>query len=84
MMEDMERRDLVIFLAKHKEQSVEKIDEFQYVEPVACSENPKSCLAVWIVDRLTDETVVPAEPTETAEFMEYPAVDKNLEYVVDQ
>ena len=83
-MEDVKRRDLVIFLAKHKKQCVEKIDELCYVEPVACSENSKSCLTVWIVDRLADEAIVSAEPTVAAEFIEYPTIWKNLKYVVDQ
>lgn len=84
VVDDVENGHLVGFLAQHKENRVEKVDEFRDVEPPADVNHAESSLVVGVVNRLADEAVFAAEPSIAAHLIKHPAIKEDLEEVVDE
>lgn len=82
VMENVQKRDLVILFAQDEEQSIKKINQFRDVETVADKDYLQSIFVVGVIHRLAKETVS-VEPRNTACVVEHPSIENNLERIVN-
>lgn len=84
MVDQVKNGDLSSPFPQDKEECVEEINEFRYVEPIACRNHPHG---IWIrlgkVDWLAENVDGSLKPAAASQFVEDPSVEKDLKDVVD-
>ncbi len=76
--------DLSSPFPQDKEECVEEVDEFRYVEPIACCNHSHGIrIRLRKVDWLTENVDGPLKPAAASQFVEDPSVKNDLKDVVD-
>ena len=82
MVEDVQEGDLIVLFTHDEKYGIEKINEFGDVEAVSHLDKLQGILVVGVIHGLANETVS-VEPCQTADVIEHPAVENDLECVVN-
>jgi hypothetical protein len=82
MVEDVQESDLIVLFTHDEKYGIEKINKFGDVEAVSHLNKLQRILVVGVIHGLANETVS-VEPCQTANVVEHPTVEKDLEGVVN-
>jgi len=82
VVDDMQQRDMLLFLAQHEEERIEEFSELGEVIPPASVDHPHSNGIIGIINGLTLKTVV-VEPSAHQALVEEPSAEDDLDEVVN-
>jgi len=82
VVDDVQQRDVLLFLTQHEEERIEEFSELGEVVPPASVDHPDSHRIIRIIHRLATVTI-PSGPARHHNLVKQPSAEDDLDEVVD-
>jgi len=82
VVDDVQQRDVLLFLTQHEEERIEEFSELGEVVPPASVDHPDGHFVKGIVNWLTRKTIA-VEPSPSTVLVKQPSAEDDLDEVVD-